>query len=555
MSVPASDLIAADLRRGELIGAYDRAKASLDAGEDDPRLRYLCVLALARAGATAEAAERYRTLRIHRQGDVDSLSLWARILKDIAVAAAGARRPLRMRRAADAYLRVYRQTRDFFPGINAATLLRLSGDVAGAETVARDLLAYPALAEPLDYWAAASRAEALLVLGRTSEASDDLALARSKAGRDYGALSSTRRQLALLMEDDAAYPERAGLLDILRPPRVAHLAAGGGLFDQHEEDDVGAMVDRRLRQEEAGFAVGTLWGAASLAAAERALAHRAELHLVLPFSARDYVDRIERDLPPAEVARRRACLDGAATVTAVTADGDLADPKLIEYAAVVARGLARTRARQLSTDCVDILLEPAAPHVASADLGADPAAPGPVREIRAFLFADVLRFSTIPESRLPLFWSTFMAGIGETIDKAGAEILYRNTWGDAVFCVVAEAAAAADLALSVQETAARLRGRDRAAPELRIGLHHGPVFRGFDPIRRSATYFGTQVSRAARVEPIAPPGGVYVTEPFAAVLAASDAVGFATEYVGVVPLPKRYGEHRMYRLARSQAVG
>ena len=85
---------------------------------------------------------------------------------------------------------------------------------------------------------------------------------------------------------------------------------------------------------------------------------------------------------------------------------------------------------------------------------------------------------------------------------------------------------------------------------LRIALHAGPVFCGFDPIMGRDNYFGASVTRAARIEPVTPPGVVYASEAFAAMLVATGGRGFAPEYVGQLPLAKAYGEARIYRLDR-----
>jgi class 3 adenylate cyclase len=76
------------------------------------------------------------------------------------------------------------------------------------------------------------------------------------------------------------------------------------------------------------------------------------------------------------------------------------------------------------------------------------------------------------------------------------------------------------------------------------------VFCGFDPIMGRDNYFGSSVTKAARIEPITPPGMVYVSEAFAATLAATGLSDFALEYVGRLALAKGYGESRIYRLER-----
>jgi class 3 adenylate cyclase len=83
---------------------------------------------------------------------------------------------------------------------------------------------------------------------------------------------------------------------------------------------------------------------------------------------------------------------------------------------------------------------------------------------------------------------------------------------------------------------------------MRIGAHYGPVFEGWDPIAAKLTYYGRALSRAARIEPITPPGTVYVTEAFAAILLLESRGEFTCTYVGQVPLAKGYGTFRMYDL-------
>ena len=66
---------------------------------------------------------------------------------------------------------------------------------------------------------------------------------------------------------------------------------------------------------------------------------------------------------------------------------------------------------------------------------------------------------------------------------------------------------------------------------------------------------GSHVSRTARIEPVTPPGAVYVTEAFAAALVLSGPRELACDYVGHMPAAKGYGRLRMYRLRRrSRAI-
>jgi len=79
-------------------------------------------------------------------------------------------------------------------------------------------------------------------------------------------------------------------------------------------------------------------------------------------------------------------------------------------------------------------------------------------------------------------------------------------------------------------------------------LHAGPVFCGFDPIMGRDSYFGSSVTKTARIEPVTPTGMVYASEAFAATLVATGKDDFALEYIGRLALAKGYGESRLYRL-------
>ena len=59
---------------------------------------------------------------------------------------------------------------------------------------------------------------------------------------------------------------------------------------------------------------------------------------------------------------------------------------------------------------------------------------------------------------------------------------------------------------------------------------------------------GSHVSRTARIEPVTPPGTVYVTEAFAAALMLGGERGLTCDYVGHMAAAKGYGRLRMYRL-------
>jgi len=115
--------------------------------------------------------------------------------------------------------------------------------------------------------------------------------------------------------------------------------------------------------------------------------------------------------------------------------------------------------------------------------------------------------------------------------------------------------AAAEISLQIQDA---LDGFDYSAlglegkgGRMRIGAHYGPAYRAIDHITGRLNFYGNEVSKAARIEPVTPTGAVFVTEPFAAILALEAPDRFDCRYVGRIQLAKGYGSYPMYRLTRA----
>lgn len=200
---------------------------------------------------------------------------------------------------------------------------------------------------------------------------------------------------------------------------------------------------------------------------------------------------------------------------------------------------------------------PAGPHRPAVN--APPAPPQPfsplTQSIVAMLFADATGYSRIPDHHIPRFVDHFMGGIRSELEATSARVLFRNTWGDGLFLVFPTANDAGRFALDLRARLDKLRwgsADGHPAPRLRIALHAGPAFRGRDPVTGRRTYTGSHVSRAARIEPITPPGEVYASESFAALAAVEGVTDFRCDFVGRVALAKGYGSYRTYHVREVQ---
>jgi class 3 adenylate cyclase len=122
-----------------------------------------------------------------------------------------------------------------------------------------------------------------------------------------------------------------------------------------------------------------------------------------------------------------------------------------------------------------------------------------------------------------------------------------------LFVVFNDVSAAAMFALNLRDMVVKTNWTELGLPvdlDIRIGMHSGPVFMANDPVLDKDNFFGSQVNRAARVEPVAVPGSVIVTEQSACLLVSHASCEYACEYLGSMELAKKYGSGRLYRLRR-----
>ncbi len=185
----------------------------------------------------------------------------------------------------------------------------------------------------------------------------------------------------------------------------------------------------------------------------------------------------------------------------------------------------------------------------------------PPQQICAVLFADVMRFNKLDETKLPEFITGYLQPLAGMIQEArhgGYGPLDFNTWGDGLFCTFDTMLKAGQFALTMQTRSFsgkwRLK-RSAGKLKLRIALHAGPVYRIPDPFLPKDTFYGTNINFAARIEPATKPGEIYCSQPFAALAAAEGVQDFACEYLGKVELPKGAGTHPMYVLKPKPGAG
>lgn len=600
------------LKMGEPLFAHDVIDEGLGFFPGEVRLQQLLALALARSGAPGEANSILERLYQAGHTDEETISLLARTHKDLAERSVDSqRRQEHLQKARELYARAHGLHRGYYGGINAATIALLLGDRPYAKKMAeivrevcKQELEQLAETKGDAYWATATLGEAALLLGEWDEAEEWYCRAAALAGKRYGDLHSTRRNARLILEylqGDEARFERCFAI-----PSVVVFA--GHMIDQPERPvprfpaQIEPAVHEALREQlgklNAGFGFASAACGADILFLETILELGGEARVILPYEKEQFIkDSVEITPEGNWGARCESVLKRSASVT-VTCDHRLTGASVVEfqYANLLLQGLGTVLGRQLDTTLKPVAVwdgkegdglggtswnvhrwRQAGLPVDIIDLAeilrcncTIPAKTLPAKkitvpvyggpqteefapEIRGLLFADAVGFSKLTENEVHLFVKDFLGLIGDVIEKSAHPPLVKNTWGDGLHFVFQNARDTGVFALEVCEAICHGDWKRKGMSDLslRIGLHAGPAYACLDPVTRRHTYIGSHLSRAARIEPITPPGHVYASQGFAAMAAVEDVREFTCDYVGRIPQAKNYGTFPTYVVRRS----
>jgi adenylate cyclase len=586
---------------GNYLGACDAALLGLEQHPQARELQYRAILNLSRTGARKRARQLWLHYRLGPNFDDPSFrggleeniaALGARLEREDAHVADPTQRLIKLKQAAQHYEVIYQRCASTFSGINAAVLHELSGNSARAgelaEHVAREAAKENPKSKEEAYQLAADRAAANLLLGDLDRARTAIVDAAALAGNAMS-IASTRKQLIQICDHKGV---DHAIVAALRNRTVIHytghmIAPVGmpGRFPAQAEAQVADRIRSELAKNNVGYGYGSLACGADTLIVEALLDRGGEVSAVLPFETDSFVKESVANGGAKWPDRFANCLKRVEVVHATNGEY-VGDPEVFAYASRLAMGLAIVRAQQLCSEVIQLAVWDGQESKAIAGTFADfrvwrdhnlktvtidsggnlggpsPGAkqgpqarrPLPPRKVRAILFGDFHGFSRLTDRQMLTFYDHVMNRVASVLDKYADEIVTRNTWGDGLFLVLSDLRSAARCALELQSELARLDLHSLGLPTslgLRLGLDAGAVFEIRDPILKSAAFTGSHISRTARLEPNTPPGEVYVTEAFAALVALLEHRELTFEYVGLMKAPKSYERLRTYLLRRT----
>ena len=559
---------------------------------------------LTRAVLNCRAVDRanslyYNRYKLHEYRDHMSIrSLGARLVKERALLASGDARTRLLKDAAKAYADVYEDfgTERGYTAVNVATLTSLYGDEPTATEWAKIALDHCEAEHPTSpvgiYYNAATAAEAALVMGDLPQTVWELNRAAVAGLEEKATRATTLRQLKLICEHKGFDADE--ILAAIRIPDVMFYAGHiisppgvAGRFPAEAEDEVKRRIEHWLDTHEVSSAYGSLAAGADILFAEACLERNINLHIILPFSADEFLQTSVAHAGDKWVHRFEYCMAKCAAETTdssdvsyATKDAFLNDEVLFEYGSRYAMGVAMLHAGHLTTHArlvavydgrpgsgygTDLTVDLWREHNLQVDvidlkgtgepknrfLPTTPSSELPKRVPKAIMFGDVVGFSKLREQDIPRFHSDFMSLISSHMAPYEDRIHCRNSWGDAIYIVFHDVVDAARFGLEIQSLIASLNFIPEGAESplsLRLAIHYGPVFDGVDGFIQTPSCFGAHVTHAARIEPVTPPGVVYVTEAMAAELELIDEQSVTCDFVGPISSAKGFGDMLLYAL-------
>lgn len=497
----------------------------------------------------------------------------------------------------------------YYNGINAATLSLIAGDEEQSSKLAEEVkqiclrqrskLKSKQLEPP--YWLDATLGEAELLLNNDFESEKWY---RSAVDRTCGAvrdISSMKKQVKAILRArnvqntdfaEACFP--SSKVVIFTGHRIDSEDRGTPRFPDEKQEYVRKQIARKLDLENAAIAYSSAASGADIIFLEEMLARGGEINIVLPFEHEHFVaESVANDNRGNWIERFENVVNRAAGVKVLGHFNEKIDmANHFEFANLYIYGAAKARCKQLSSELVTLAVWDGQSVVAKGGtacavsnwqrLGHDvlqisplggeqilsgkqiKEAPFADRAITAdiatlkhyaylpMLFADVKGYSKLSEREVVDFSVSFLSRIGETIEKNSDGILSRRTQGDGLFLVFKDIETAIKVAQGLRQVIKTTDWSEYNLPndlQMRISLDAGPTYSYIDPIVNKLEFCGDYVVRAARMEPVTPPGEIFVSDTFVA-MAYSSAIEIANfDYAGQVPLPKNYGVVPAYHLS------
>ena len=600
-----------DLTLNRILSFFRKIKPFLAEEQCDDRIKKEAFGILAHLIREFKVFEKH--LSISASND-ETWGLLARVYKDLWKQNG---QPEIARQSRDVYLKGFYTNGGYYTGINAAAMSAILGEYVLSEELAQQVLniCQSRLDSVVDgeekYWLLATIGEANLLLQNPDASVEAYKDATRFAENKYSLIVSSVQQLKMLLKNGFDVPEV--LFEILSLPAIVTFT--GHMIDRSDrpeprfpaqiEEMVSAQIEKHLDELDARIGYTSAACGSDILFIENMLNRGAEVNIILPFSMDDFIHTSVDYAGSRWVERFHRVLKLANSVSYVTEEKFLGDDILFGFGGKIFYGFAWIRSYIMEikpylltvSDGKSELLTGGTSEMiknwpdkktirtvnvseilkscnVNSKMRATPNSEEMVtfkkspynRVIKTILFADVVGYSKVEEEHVPFFMFEFLKQIASDLKQSSENVEFVNTWGDAIFVVMNKAEHLLKYAFDLHKTVSDFNSGDQGLPDnldIRIALHAGPVYEGTDPITDKKNFYGSHITRAARIEPVTAPGCIYATEQFIAMLTMEHVTthgedlsksDFVCEYLGKLSLYKNFGSQAVYHVRKKSLI-
>jgi len=274
-------------------GRYFEARAKAESAlvqSQDLRLKQLYALALSKSGVPEAALEFMEPLYAQFPDDPESAGIMGSICKELFKKNQSNSFAIRSR---DTYLKNFTTTKNYYTGINAASMSAMAGQLSKSREIAIEIISMLA-GKAVDFWSLATLGESYMLSKNKPKALESYVLARKAAGKDWGKITSVHNQLWLL---NHFLPVPNDILKLFSPPRV--VAFVGHMIDhpQRKEPRFPLSIEQKIKEAilHSIRSLNVQIGYCSLACggdilfAEAMAEEGREVNIFLPFAKSDFI--------------------------------------------------------------------------------------------------------------------------------------------------------------------------------------------------------------------------------------------------------------------------
>ena len=175
----------------------------------------------------------------------------------------------------------------------------------------------------------------------------------------------------------------------------------------------------------------------------------------------------------------------------------------------------------------------------------------------SILFSDITRFSTLNPCQQKKYLKYVLPEIYDVLyKKKDTSLVGTNMWGDGLVAYFTSKSSALECALQLRDLFRNTNWAKLGLPdlEIRVALHEGEVFVGYNPVRNAPEIIGTEINRAARIEPVVTANHVFASVDFKNSYDRNIYNDNSIEFVslGKFNLPKDFGQEELFVVLRRE---